>query len=119
MKCYGVLSFEKKDGSSTHFDLLQRRYLFGSSVYCDFRFNLNTVSAEHAWLCVEESGQVWVNAVDGALKTIVSDEYVQGKVQLKDKDVLEIGGRKFTFHGKINHVVAAPNPRLVYWVHWY
>jgi pSer/pThr/pTyr-binding forkhead associated (FHA) protein len=99
VQSYGGLSLVKKDGShSQRFPLVERRYLFGRAEYCDIRINLLTVSREHAEIVVDEKDQVWVNSLSKSSDTNVCNKPVDGKILLKDNDLLEIGQRKFIFH---------------------
>jgi hypothetical protein len=42
--------------------------------------------------------QVWVNPLSHTSDTMVDEERVEGKILLKDNDLIEIGQRKFIFH---------------------
>ena len=47
---------------------------------------------------MDEKDQVWVNALSKCSETNVCNKPVDGKILLKDNDLLEIGQRKFIFH---------------------
>ena len=42
--------------------------------------------------------QVWVNAMSKTSDTTVDRKRVDGKILLKDNDLIEIGQRQFIFH---------------------